>query len=160
MFKAINIKKLLSCVVLTELVGVISCLIGGDGSAQYGGFLKPALAMPAGAFPWFWGIFLLLAGVALYIVYESAGRRKSARPAVTLFYIQLAFTFMLPILFYGLQLRGFAVIWTVALLILLAVNIRQFYVISKPAGILLIPYFLWAVYLLYLYYGIWSMNVL
>ena len=159
MFKAINIKRFFLCVLLTEAVGVASWLVTQDSASQYGGFIKPAMALPVGAFAWIWGIVLLLAGAALYIVRESSsGRHKGTGAAVTFFYVTLFFTFLRPILLFGFGLHGFTVIWMIALVILLVINIKQFFGRHRAAGVMMIPCFLWALYLIYLYYGIWSMN--
>lgn len=45
---------------------------------------------------------------------------------------------------------GLAFLWILVLLVLIALTMKVFFVISKPAAYLMIPYFLWVAFASYL----------
>ena len=158
MFTAINLKKLFKNILFVECAGVLSALITRGAAREYAAFVKPNFAPPAYAYAVVWAILFAFMGIALYTLGASSAKPETKKTAYIFFYIHLAFNFFLNIIFYNLNMHGFAIIWLIALILLAAVNIRQFYTISKGAGILLVPYILWSLFALYLYYGIWILN--
>lgn len=65
---------------------------------------------------------------------------------------------MWSIVFFGLREPFWGLLVIITLLILIVLTIRWFYVVSKPAAFLLIPYFLWVCFATALNYKIWELN--
>jgi tryptophan-rich sensory protein len=61
-------------------------------------------------------------------------------------------------LFFNWQLYWVAFVWLVILELLIFVNMVLFYSITRPAGLLLVPYFLWVAFAGYLNVGIAILN--
>jgi tryptophan-rich sensory protein len=82
-------------------------------------------------------------GIALFMVWRKSFSRLGAGRALGLFGVQLALNVLWSIVFFGMQspLFGFAVI--VVLWVAVLATMVLFYGISKGAGLLLLPYFLW-----------------
>ena len=116
---------------------------------------KPPLSPPGWLFPVVWTILYVLMGIASYLVLTSG---KPDDIALKAYGIQLAVNFMWPILFFNLNLYLFSFIWLVALWLLVYQTIRLFWLASKTAGALMIPYLLWITFAGYLNLGIYFLN--
>ncbi|MBP1908690.1 tryptophan-rich sensory protein [Methanolobus bombayensis] len=119
---------------------------------------KPELVPPNWSFSIVWTILYLLMGFSLYLVWKKGWDVPKVKTAISIFAVQLFFNFLWSFLFFGLQfpelgLAGITVLW-----LLILVNIVQFYSLSKPAGILLVPYILWVSFAAYLNYAIMILN--
>ena len=74
------------------------------------------------------------------------------------FVFQLIFNFFWSLLYFNMQWFGVAFIWLVVLWILIAGTAVNFYRVDKAAGLLQIPYLMWAAFALYLNYVTWMLN--
>lgn len=135
-------------------VGILSSLFSGNMS--YSTFNKPSFAPPAYLFPIVWTILYILMGISSYMIYSSndSGKRK----ALTTYAIQLIFNFFWSVLFFRFSQYLFSFIWLIALIILIAIMIYQFYKILPLAAYLQIPYLLWCLFAAYLNYTIYTLN--
>ncbi len=97
-------------------------------------------------------------GVALFLIWKNPVVSVAARRAKALFMVQLALNVVWSGVFFGLRwpLGGLAVIWVLWTLILAMVIV--FYRLSKPAGLLLVPYLAWVGFAAVLNYFIWILN--
>lgn len=123
----------------------------------YSTLFKPALTPPALVFAPAW-IFLyitILASLVLYIVKKS---RKTKAIGYTYFAMQMIFNILWTPAFFVLHDLTLATIIVVVMDILILLNIIEFYKVSKFAGIILIPYFLWSIFATYLTIGILLLN--
>ena len=96
-------------------------------------------------------------GIASYII-ASSPRKLRAKDALKVYGLQLVFNFFWSIFFFNLEAYLFAFIWLVILWILILITTILFYGISKPAGILMIPYLLWVTFAGYLNLAIYLLN--
>ena len=78
---------------------------------------------------------------------------KNRLCGLALFLIQLAFNF-LEHHFFSLQAFGFALLWLIALWILILLMILSFRKVDKPVAWLQIPYLLWVTFAAYLNLGV------
>ena len=62
------------------------------------------------------------------------------------------------IIFFGLDLYLFAFIWLIALIFIIIIMIRQFYIVSPLAAYLQIPYLIWCIFAAYLNFSIFILN--
>lgn len=152
--KNVNRSNLIISILIPLATGILSSLFSGNMS--YTAFNKPSFAPPAFLFPIVWTILYILMGVSSYIIYSSDSAEKEK--ALTTYKLQLMFNFFWSILFFGFSQYLFAFIWLIALIILIAVMICQFYKISPLAAYLQIPYLLWCLFAAYLNYTIYMLN--
>lgn len=149
------------------LISIFFCqIIGAFGSAftspaiptWYATLAKPSFLPPSWAFPMVWTLLYLLMGIALYLVWEEGLEKTEVRKAMGIFGIQLFLNFMWSVLFFGLRSPLYGLLEIVVLWIVIFVNIWLFYKVSKKAGLLLVPYFLWVSFAALLNYSIWMLN--
>ncbi len=155
--KNIQWKTLLRSIILPLAVGGLSALLTRDSMEHFSTLNQPPLSPPGWLFPVVWTILFTLMGVAAYLVRTAPPNHlKSAAAAV--YALQLIFNFCWSLLFFNAQLYWLSFIWLLLLELLIFVNAVLFYSISKPAGLLLIPYFLWVAFAGYLNAAIAVLN--
>ena len=124
----------------------------------YASLAKPAWNPPSWLFGPVWTILYVLMGIALFLVWREGLDRRDVRYAILIFAVQLGLNIAWSLVFFGLNsiLGGLVVIFILWLAIW--ANIVAFYVISKPAGLILIPYLIWVSIASYLNYTIYLLN--
>lgn len=151
-------KALIVCIAIPLAVGGLAALISGGGMAAFERVNKPPLSPPGAVFPIAWTVLYILMGLASYLVLASSAPAGAVRTALAVYAVQLAVNFMWPILFFaaGAYLPSFILLVCLWLLVLTAAIL--FYRISKPAGLLMLPYLLWLTFAGYLNLGIYLLN--
>lgn len=145
-------------VLLAEAVGGLSGWLTREGARRYSETVaKPPLSPPALVFPIVWGILFALMGISAARVWlgPATGDRTLG---IGLFFAQLAFNFFWSIFFFNLQWFGFALLWLIALWVLIAAMVLVFYRTDVWAGRLQLPYLLWVAFAGYLNAGVWLLN--
>lgn len=104
---------------------------------------KPFFNPPNWVFGPAWTLLYLLMGISLYLVWIAKTGKERKRQAITFFIIQLSLNALWSILFFGLKSPSAAFIGIVLLWITIFLTIKNFLLISKVAGWLLIPYITW-----------------
>ncbi len=158
MFGTINLKKLITSIILPVGVGVLSALFTMGSMDIYGEINSPPLSPPGVVFPIVWTILFTLMGISLYRVRVAKRSNADKEKGYRAFALQLIFNFLWSIVFFNLRAYTFSAIWLVALIILIVANIIYFYKVDKGAAYLLIPYLIWCVFALYLNIGIAILN--
>lgn len=135
----------------------VGLIIGAitSSSMEYNTLIQPVFAPPSILFPIVWTILYVLMGVS-YGILESKSLVNSEINFV--YYLQLFFNAMWSIIFFTLEWRLFAFIWLLVLILLIFMMIIKFYNKDKVAGLLQIPYLLWAVFASYLNLSIYLLN--
>lgn len=151
----IDWKKLLTSIAIPLIIGGLSALITSGIMANFETINKPALSPPAWLFPVVWTILFTLMGIASYLVATS---KKPNGTALIFYGLQLFFNFFWSIIFFNLEAYLFAFIWLVILWVLILITTVLFYKISKPAGLLMLPYLLWVTFAGYLNFAIYLLN--
>ena len=152
-------KLLVICLIIPLIVGGVSALLTRDGMQAFESVEKPPLTPPAIVFPIVWTLLYLSMGLASYLVVVSKQPQAKIDAALRIYGIQLAFNFFWSIFFFGLGAYLFSFLWLVALWVSILLNIVAFYRISKPAGLLLIPYLIWVTLAGYLNFSIYLLNM-
>ena len=150
-----NKSALIISILIPLAVGSMSALFSGNMSS-YSILDKPAFSPPGFIFPIVWTILYILMGISSYIVYSSNSPNKPK--ALLIYGIQLLFNFCWSIIFFGLDLYLFAFIWLIALIFIIIIMIRQFYIVSPLAAYLQIPYLIWCIFAAYLNFSIFILN--
>ena len=139
-----KILKLVLSIVICEAAGGIGAIFTTPQiSGWYQTLKKPGFTPPTWLFGPAWATLFLLMGIALYLVWSKGLEFKTIRPAIIIFIVQFALNILWSALFFGLKqplagLIEIAVLWVAILL-----TIIYFWAVSRPAGILLLPYILW-----------------
>lgn len=119
---------------------------------------KPPLSPPNWLFGVVWLALYILMGIAAGFVWNIPVYLSRVRQALLLFVIQLGMNVLWLVLFFGLRSIGWALIDIVILWMLVIIMTVLFYLQSKVAGLLLVPYLLWLTFAVYLNAGYWTLN--
>ena len=153
-----NLKRFLISIAIPLLVGGLSAIITRGDMDLYSQIKNPPLSPPSWLFPVAWSILYTLMGISLYLVWNSNAGYIAKRNAYIFFGVQLFLNFIWsPIFFVG---RQFLLAFIVLILMWLFTfgMIVSFFRISKPAGLLQIPYILWLTFAGYLNFAIYLLN--
>ncbi len=150
-------KPLIVSLFLPLIVGGLSALLSGSMSG-FENLIKPPLSPPGWVFPVAWTILYLLMGLASYLIYTSQSPTAQKNSALLFYGIQLFFNFFWSIIFFAWEQYLFAFVWLCILWVLIAITTFKFYRISKPAGLLMLPYLLWVTFAGYLNFAIFLLN--
>ena len=146
----IYVKSILIPVVVGLIIGAIT-----SNSIKYNTLIKPVLAPPSILFPIIWTILYVLMGI-------SYGRLESKflvdSEIKFIYYVQLFFNALWSIIFFTFEWRLFAFIWLIILILLITIMIIKFYNKDNVAGLIQIPYLLWALFASYLNLSIYLLN--
>lgn len=138
------------------IVGGLGSLAVRAGMPAFEMLEQPFFAPPKILFPIVWNILYVLMGISAVRVWRSHSRDRA--PALVIYATQLGMNLLWNVWFFLLQFRLFAFFWLVGLAVVVAVMIRVFYRIDKPAGLLQIPYLIWLVFAAVLNLSIWLLN--
>ncbi|MEA4832021.1 MAG: TspO/MBR family protein [Oscillospiraceae bacterium] len=153
-----GIKQFLISMVIPLAVGGISGFITRGAGQIYESLNLPAFAPPPVVFPIVWTILFGLMGISSYLVYIKENHVSEKKAAAILYFTQLAFNFVWPILFFKGQFYLVSFIWLVILALLVAAMIFAFARISRPAAWLQVPYLLWLIFAGILNYSVYLLN--
>ena len=123
----------------------------------YNTLTKPFLTPPPWVFAPAWAILYASIFVAL-ILFTIKKSRKSKIKGYVYFILQMFFNILWTPAFFILNNSILALCIIIALDILAILNLKEFYRISKSAGLILIPYILWLLFATYLNSGIVILN--
>lgn len=154
----LNLKRFLISIAIPLVVGAISALLTRGNMDVYQNFNQPPLAPPAWLFPVAWTILYLLMGVSLYLISNSNADYSQKCLAYAFFGVQLFLNFIWSPIFFNSQQFLLAFIVLVLMWIFTLGMILSFYGVSKPAGLLQIPYILWLTFAGYLNFAIYLLN--
>ncbi len=151
-----NIKKLISYIVITLLVGSFFTLFIMDSFNIYNTMDNPFLSPNKIVFPIVWSVLYILMGISLYIVSESKYLNKDK--SYLLYILQLLVNSVWPLFFFKFRLFFVSFLIVLLLIYLVIKLILEFYKINKLAAYLQIPYLLWLIFASYLSLGVFLLN--
>jgi tryptophan-rich sensory protein len=152
-----NFLKLIICVVVCELAGIIGSFFTISAiPVWYATLQKPFLNPPGWVFGPVWTTLYLLMGISLWLIWKSDSKEK--KKAIWLFLLQLVLNAIWSPLFFGARSIGEALAVIVLLWAAIVLTILVFTKISKVAAYLLIPYILWVSFATYLNFALWVLN--
>ena len=151
-------KSFIVLILIPLFTGGLAALITGDSFSSFESVQKPPLTPPAWLFPVVWSILYVLMGIASYLVLQAENSGDEKINAFVFYTLQLIFNFFWPILFFGFSAYFIAFAWIILLLALILITTTKFYKLSKPAGLLMIPYILWVSFATYLNFAVFMLN--
>lgn len=157
-----NVREIPKLAVSWIIVFVAAAIGSVSTSSQittwYTTLAKPAWTPPNWIFGPVWTTLYILMGIALFLVWRQGLDRRDVQFAILIFAVQLILNTLWSVVFFGMQsiFGGFIII--LILWIAILANIIAFYMISKPAGLILIPYIIWVSIASYLNYSVYLLN--
>ena len=123
----------------------------------YSTLIRPPFTPPSWVFTPAWSILYTLIIISLIIyVYKTTDRDKSK--GYWFFAIQVLFNILWSPVFFGMKNIWLALIIIVILDVLVFINIKEFYKVSKISAWLLVPYMIWILFATYLNIGFLILN--
>lgn len=157
--KLVDVGRLLLCILICELAGIIGSVFTVTAiPTWYAGLVKPALNPPGWVFGPVWTLLYALMGIAAFLVWKRGWKRKEVKVALGVFGAQLVANALWSIIFFAGHNPFYALIDIVLMWVLIVATIFVFYRISKPAAYLLVPYLAWVSFATYLNYMIYVLN--
>ncbi len=112
----------------------------------YAALNKPSFNPPNWLFGPVWTVLYILMGWAAGLVWSRGLHHKWVKTALYHFGLQLLLNGSWSIVFFGLR-EPFWAFWVlIALLVMIALTIKWFRIVSKTAALLMIPYLAWVLF--------------
>lgn len=143
--------------VLVFFAAAIGAVASVNAGAFYDQLVRPGWAPPGYLFGPVWTVLYAMMGVAAWLVWRRGGFR-AARPALTLFLVQLALNALWSWLFFGWHLGALAFVDILVLLAFILATLVSFWRVTPLAAVLLVPYLLWVGFACVLNYSVWQLN--
>lgn len=124
----------------------------------YAGLQKPPFNPPNWVFMPVWTALYAMMAVAAFLVWRAGFENRWTRPALLAFVVQLGLNFLWSLLFFGRQQPFYALLDIAALWIMIVVTMVLFLRVSRPAGLLLVPYLAWVTFASVLNFELWRLN--
>jgi benzodiazapine receptor len=154
-----EVPKLVASILIPLVIGFLGSIATmAEIPTWYSALSKPSWSPPNWLFGPVWTTLYILMGIALYLVWREGLDRMDVRFAILIFGVQLLLNLLWSIVFFSFHALFGSFILIMILWIAILANIIAFYVISKPAGILLVPYILWVSIASYLNYSVYILN--
>lgn len=149
---AVLILLILLCLAVGMLGGLAS---SASIDGWYRTIAKPDWTPPDMVFGPVWTLLYIMMAVAAWLVWRSD---ELVRPALILFFGQLALNLLWTLLFFGARSPGLALIEVVFLWLAVLMTMLAFFARSRLAGWLFVPYLAWVSFAGVLNAAIWWMN--
>jgi tryptophan-rich sensory protein len=143
---------LLGFIVLTFLAPLAGAFT--PPGAWYQTLNKPSWNPPPWIFGPVWTLLYLGMAVAAWLVWKRGGQGQALR----LYLVQLALNAAWTPVFFGAHQLGAAFIVIVCMWIAIFLTQRAFQAVSRPAGLLLVPYLAWVSFASVLNFTLWRLN--
>ncbi|SCL69570.1 TspO/MBR family protein [Micromonospora chersina] len=121
---------------------------------EYASLAQPAWAPPSWLFGPVWTVLYALIAVAGWLVWRQAGWG----PALGAWVTQLVLNAVWTPLFFGADRYGLAFAEIVLMWLAIGVTVALFRRVSRPAALLLLPYWAWVTFAAALNFAIWRLN--
>ncbi len=145
-------------ILIPNLIGIISSSLSSDSMSQYNRLKLPKVHPPGWVFGIVWVAIYIMIGIASHLIWNSVINPSSLLIAYAIYGTNLFFNFMWSLIFFRYMKRGIALLWIIMLDIIVIYNLVVFYEINSLAGMLFIPYILWALFATWLNYSVWRLN--
>jgi translocator protein len=156
----INFKKLSISLLLPQLAGLVGSFWTAPAiTVWYATLIKPSFSPPNFIFAPTWIILYLMMGISIYLIWQKIDfKPQKTKTVMYIFWVHLILNGLWSIIFFGAHNIQLALYNILAIWIFILILIIQFWKISKPASLLLIPYFLWVSFATILNYSLLVLN--
>jgi translocator protein len=136
--------KLIVSIIICQCAGLIGSIFTRRSISEWYAFInKPAFNPPNWVFAPVWTCLFTLMGIAAFLVWRKGIQAPGVKNALYIFLLQLTLNSLWSIIFFGCRSIGGGLVVIVCLFLVILWTIKVFLNISKPAGLLLIPYVAW-----------------
>ena len=153
--------RALSAIIIFAIVfgaaGIGAALGGAMTGPWYQELNKPAFSPPSWVFGPVWTVLYATMALAAWLIWIRRPVASVALP-LALFGVQLFFNMIWSGLFFRLHLIGAAAADIVLIWLATAATIAAFLRVSRPAGLILLPYLVWLTFAGVLNFSIWRLN--
>lgn len=140
------------------LASLVTAAIGGLGvigtAQEYQSLNQPPWAPPSWLFGPVWTVLYAMIAVSGWLVWQKVGFRKE----LVAFAVQLGLNAIWTPIFFGAGLYGLAMVEIALLWVAICLTVAWFGRVSKPAALLLLPYWAWVSFAAALNTAIWYLN--
>lgn len=151
--------KIIASIIIPLIVGFIGSIATiTEIPTWYAALSKPTWSPPNWLFGPVWTTLYILMGIALYLVWREGLHRLDVRFAILIFGVQLLLNLLWSIVFFSFHALLGSLFLIMLLWLAIFANIIAFYIISKTAGLLLVPYIVWVSIASYLNYSVYILN--
>ena len=155
-----ELPKLIISILIVFLAGAVGTVYTlKEITTWYVNIPKPSWTPPNWAFGPIWSTLYVLMGISLFLIWREGLNRKEVKIAIGVFAVQLMVNVVWSLIFFGTHNIAGGLVLVILLWITILVNIFVFYRISKPAGIILIPYLIWVTIAGYLNYSVYLLSL-
>lgn len=144
-------------VAVTLACAVLAVIASADAGTFYQQLTVPSWGPRASLFPPMWSTLYTLMALSAWLVWRERGFPR-ARPALTLFLVQLAANALWSWLYFVGRMGAVSFVEIIVLWLLIAATIVAFWRIHRLAAVLLIPYLAWITLACALTYTTWQRN--
>ncbi|BFI30442.1 translocator protein [Marchantia polymorpha subsp. ruderalis] len=152
-----GVKSLIVAVAIPFVLGAIDGLANSPNTDWYFGLKKPSWQPPSFLFGGTWSILYPLMGLASWLIWAEGGFQVQGK-ALTLYAIQLVLNLAWPVIFFGKQNLGLALVEIVALVVAVAATVKAFQPVNHVAANLMKPYLGWVIFAAILNANLWYIN--
>ena len=158
-FRLREVPMLIGSILIPLVIGYIGAIVTlPQISTWYSSLSKPWWSPPNWLFGPIWTTLYLLMGVALFLVWREGLHRRDVQFAILIFGVQLAINLLWSVVFFSFHALFGSFILVMLLWLAILANIIAFLIISKWAGLLLVPYIVWVSIASYLNYSVYLLN--
>lgn len=151
--------KLITSIAVPVIGGsIIGGVAAKSAKSTYKQLNTPELSPPSWVFPVAWTSLYATMGTAKYCFDQKPKAADNQMMGSALYRAQLFFNFLWSFLFFRWNLRGTALFDAILLWISILLNGYYFYLNSKTAAVLMLPYLGWVTYAVALNYNTWNDN--
>ncbi len=136
-----------------------SLAVGKNSLSLYGMLLKPGISPPMIVLRGIWILLCIFMGVSFYKIVVDIKDKYDLKSAIQPYFILLVLEFSWNIIFFGKQNRLAGIFIVLGMLFFTYLTYIRFKSVRKTSGYLLIPVFIWLIYLLILSAVVWYMNL-
>ena len=142
---------------VTFVAAAIGSVASMDAGEFYAQLDRPAWAPPSSLFGPVWSALYALMGLAAWLVWRTRGW-EGARPALTLYLVQLVLNALWSWLFFRWRIGAAAFGEVLLLLLFIVLTIVAFARVHRTAAAMLLPYLAWVSYASALTWSVWRAN--
>ncbi len=158
-FRIKEVPMLIGSILIPFVVGYIGTIVTlSQITTWYSTLSKPWWSPPNWLFGPVWTTLYLLMGIALFLIWREGLHRREVRFAILIFGVQLALNLLWSVVFFSFHALFGSFIIVMLLWLAILANIIAFLIISKWAGLLLVPYIIWVSIASYLNYSVYLLN--
>jgi benzodiazapine receptor len=152
---AINAAMLVLSIALVMVAASMGGLFGiGD---WYRALIKPTWNPPNWIFGPVWSTLYLMMAVAAWLIWMKRGTHPVGLP-LGLYAVQLALNAAWTAIFFGAHRMGWAFAEIALLDALILACVVAFWPVSRPASLMMVPYFAWVSFASFLNFTLWRLN--